>query len=101
MLLGIEENNRIKPACIMEFVTPAARKQFYNQYQDLIVEENKKFIYLDHKIKCRVKFRNKNGLLRIPSIVEYIITVYPLGRRFLMKYILCKLCIQSYMFANK
>jgi DNA ligase-1 len=74
LLLGIEENNRIKPAGVMEFVTPAARKQFYKQYQDLIVDENNKFIYLDPKIKCRVKFRNytKNGLLRIPSFVEYI-----------------------------
>lgn len=74
LLLGIEENDRIKPAGIMEFVTPAARKQFFSQYQDLIVDENKKFIYLDPKIKCRVKFRNytKNGLLRIPSFVEYI-----------------------------
>jgi DNA ligase-1 len=74
LLLGIEENNRIKPAGIMEFVTPAARKQFYSQYQDLIVDENKKFIYLDPKIKCKVKFRNytKAGLLRIPSFVEYI-----------------------------
>ncbi|MFE4354210.1 ATP-dependent DNA ligase [Peribacillus butanolivorans] len=74
LLLGIEENDRIKAAGIMEFVTPAARKLFYNQYQDLIVDENKKFIYLDPKIKCKVKFRNytKNGLLRIPSFVEYI-----------------------------
>lgn len=54
----------------MEFVTPVARKQFYNLYQDLIVDENNKFIYLDPKIKGRVKFRNytKNGLLRIPSL---------------------------------
>ena len=75
LLLGIEVDNRIKPAGIMEFVTPIARKQFYNQYQDLIVDENNKFIYLDPKIKCRVKFRNytKNGLLRIPSFVEYIL----------------------------
>ena len=74
LLLGIEENNRIKPAGIMEFVTPEARKQFYSQYQDLIVDENKKFIFLDPKIKCKVKFRNyyKSGLLRIPSFVEYI-----------------------------
>ncbi|WP_285856633.1 ATP-dependent DNA ligase [Peribacillus frigoritolerans] len=74
LLLGIEENNRIKPAGIMEFVTPAARKQFYSQYQNLIVDENKKFIYLEPKIKCKVKFRNytKAGLLRIPSFVEYI-----------------------------
>ncbi|MGE6717552.1 hypothetical protein ACQKGD_09255 [Peribacillus frigoritolerans] len=74
-LLGIEVDNRIKPAGIMEFITPVARKQFYNHNQDLIVDENNKFIYLDPKIKCRVKFRNytKNGLLRIPSFVEYIL----------------------------
>jgi DNA ligase-1 len=74
LLLGLEENDRIKPAGIMEFVTPAARKQFYNLYQNLIVDESKKFIYLDPKIKCRVKFRNytKKGLLRIPTFVEYI-----------------------------
>ncbi|TKH07386.1 hypothetical protein FC678_22760 [Peribacillus simplex] len=75
LLLGIEVDNGIKPAGIMDFVTPVARKQFYNQYQNLIVDENNKFIYLDPKIKCRVKFRNytKNGLLRIPSFVEYIL----------------------------
>ncbi|MFB7641466.1 ATP-dependent DNA ligase [Peribacillus butanolivorans] len=74
LLLGIEENNRIKPAGIMEFVTPAARKQFYSQYEDLIVDENKKFIFLEPKIKCKVKFRNYTsaGLLRIPSFIEYI-----------------------------
>lgn len=74
LLLGIKENNRIKPAGIMEFVTPAVRKQFYNQYQDLVVDENNNFIYLNPKNKCRVKIRNytKNGLLRIPSFVEYI-----------------------------
>ncbi|MFD4931855.1 hypothetical protein ACFWMS_23710 [Peribacillus butanolivorans] len=73
-LLGIEDNNQIKPAGIMEFVTPAARKQFYSQYQDLIVNENKKFIFLEPKIKCKVKFRNYTsaGLLRIPSFIEYI-----------------------------
>lgn len=74
LLLGIEESNRIKPAGIMEFVSPIARKQFYKQYQDLIIEEDKKFIHVEPKIKCRVKFRNytKAGLLRIPSFVEYI-----------------------------
>jgi DNA ligase-1 len=74
LLLGIEKGNRIKPAGIMEFMTPDARKQFYQQYQDLILEENKKFVFLEPKLKCRVKFRNytKAGLLRIPSFVEYI-----------------------------
>lgn len=74
LLLGIEESSRIKPVGIMEFVSPVARKQFYIQYQDLIIKEDKKFIHVEPKIKCRVKFRNytKAGLLRIPSFVEYI-----------------------------
>jgi DNA ligase-1 len=53
----------------MEFMLPAAKKQFYQQYGDLIVDENKKFIVLDPKLKCRVKFRNytKAGLLRMSN----------------------------------
>jgi DNA ligase 1 len=74
LLLGIEERDRLKPAGVMEFVVPEARKQFYSQYRDLIIGEDKKFIHLEPQIKCRVKFRNytKAGLLRIPSFVEYI-----------------------------
>lgn len=58
----------------MEFMKPDAKKEFYKQYHNYIVEENKIFIFLEPKIKCRVKFRNytKAGLLRIPSFVEYI-----------------------------
>lgn len=74
LLLGIDEGNKIKPAGIMEFMAPAAKKRFYEEYRSLIVNEDKKFIYLDPKMKCRVKFRNytKSGLLRIPSFVEYV-----------------------------
>lgn len=74
LLLAVEEDGKLKPGGIMEFMTPVAKKHFYLHYPDLIVDENKKFIFLDPKIKCRVKFRNytKAGLLRIPSFVEYI-----------------------------
>ncbi|MEK4883658.1 RNA ligase family protein [Bacillus sp. FSL W8-0223] len=74
LLLAIEEGGRLKPGGVMEFMTPAALKEFYSQYQDLIVDENKKFTFIEPKIKCRVKFRNytKAGLLRSPSFVEYI-----------------------------
>ncbi|SEN80944.1 DNA ligase-1 [Mesobacillus persicus] len=46
-------------------MTPEAKKIFYSQYRDYITEENKKYVYLDPKIKCRVKFRNytTDGLL--------------------------------------
>lgn len=74
LLLGIEENGKIRPAGIMEFMAPAARKQFYQRYKNFIIDENNKFIFLDPKIKLKVKFRNytKQGLFRIPSFVEYV-----------------------------
>lgn len=74
LLLGIEDKGRIKPAGVMEFMNPAARKQFYSQYKDLIVEEDQKNIFIKPELKCKVKFRNytKNGYLRIPSFIKYI-----------------------------
>lgn len=72
LLLGIEEGDRIKPAGLMEFMSLEAKKRFYKEYRSLIVNENDKFVYLDPKLKCRVKFRNytKAGLLRIPSLLN-------------------------------
>lgn len=74
LLLGIGEENRIKPAGLMEFVGSNERKRFYQTYKEFIVDENEKFIFLEPKLKCKVKFRNytKDGKLRIPSFVEFI-----------------------------
>ncbi|MDR7079891.1 DNA ligase-1 [Neobacillus niacini] len=74
LLLGIEEGEKIRPAGVMEFMNLEAKKIFYKSHQDLITGENKKFIFLDPKMKCRIKFRNytKDDKLRIPSFVEYI-----------------------------
>jgi DNA ligase 1 len=62
-----------KYAGLMEFMPIQNRKEFYKQYKDYIVEENDKFIYLDPKLKAKVKYRNltKKGLLRIPSFMEW------------------------------
>lgn len=62
-----------KYAGLMEFVPSANRQEFNKQYRDYIIEENDKFIYLDPKLKAKVKYRNltKKGLLRIPSFVEW------------------------------
>jgi DNA ligase 1 len=74
LLLGVEENGKIKHAGFMEFMGPQDRATFYRQHRELIVDENKKFTFIEPRIKCRVKFRNytKEGKLRIPSFVEYI-----------------------------
>jgi DNA ligase 1 len=73
LLLAVEENGKLIPGGIMEFVPQKEKMKFYQRYNDLIVEEDKKFIYLKPDIRCKVKFRNytKAGLLRIPSFVEY------------------------------
>ncbi|MED3563953.1 ATP-dependent DNA ligase [Bacillus xiapuensis] len=72
LLLNFENG---KYAGLMEFVPAANRKEFYKQYGDFIIEENDKFVYLDPKLKVKVKYRNltKKGLLRIPSFVEWAI----------------------------
>ncbi|WP_409291131.1 hypothetical protein [Peribacillus sp. SCS-37] len=64
----------MKPAGIKEFMAPAAKKSLYGMYPDYIIEEDKNFIWAP-QIKCQVKFRNytKDGKLRIPSFVEYIL----------------------------
>jgi DNA ligase-1 len=71
LLLNFEDG---KYAGLMEFMPTPNRKEFYRQYKDFIIEENDKFVYLDPKLKAKVKYRNhtKKGLLRIPSFVEWI-----------------------------
>ncbi|MED4227011.1 ATP-dependent DNA ligase [Neobacillus cucumis] len=70
LLLNFENGNY---AGLLEFMPPVSRKDFYKQYRDYVIEENDKFVYLDPKIKAKVKYRNltKKGLLRIPSFVEW------------------------------
>jgi DNA ligase 1 len=70
LLLKFEDG---KYAGLMEFMPTPNRKEFYKQYGDFVVEENDKFVYLDPKLKLKVKYRNltKKGLLRIPSFVEW------------------------------
>lgn len=59
-----------KPAGIMEFMPPAARKELYRLQQ--VVSEDIRNTFIK-PIKCRVKYRNltKPGLLRIPSIIGW------------------------------
>lgn len=61
-------------AGILEFIPKSERAKLYRHHKDLITVENDKFIYLDPKLKLKVKYRNltKNGLLRIPSFVEWV-----------------------------
>ncbi|MBM7715357.1 DNA ligase-1 [Bacillus thermophilus] len=71
LLLNYENGNY---AGLMEFMPTPNRKEFYSVYRDFISSESDKFIYLNTKIKAKVKFRNytSKGLLRIPSFVEWV-----------------------------
>lgn len=71
LLLNFENG---KYAGLMEFMPTLNRKEFYKQFKDFILEENDKFVYLDPKLKVKIKYRNltKNGILRIPSFVEWV-----------------------------
>lgn len=74
-LVHVQEEGRLRPAGIIEFgVTPAAARAFYNVAKQLVTEENGDFIYLEPKIRARVKTRNwtKAGMLRTPAFVEFI-----------------------------
>ncbi|MGX1266730.1 DNA ligase-1 [Rossellomorea marisflavi] len=61
-------------AGLMEFMAPQARKELYARYKTFVVDENHSFISLDPQLKAKVKYRNltKNGLLRIPSFMEWV-----------------------------
>jgi DNA ligase 1 len=71
LLLNFENGSY---AGLLECMAPQSRKELYSQYKDFIVDENDKFVYLDPKLKAKVKYRNltKKGLLRIPSFVEWV-----------------------------
>jgi len=70
----LNESGRHRPAGIVEFVTQAARKEFYSKSRGLVAAEDKKFVLLDPKIHGRVKFRNwtKSGMLRTPVFMHFI-----------------------------
>ncbi|WP_162987294.1 hypothetical protein [Metabacillus litoralis] len=60
-----------RPAGIMEFMPPEARKELYSMY--ITNSGNDKFKIIE-PIECRIKYRNltKQGKLRIPSFVEWL-----------------------------
>ena len=69
-----DESGRLRPVGIVEFVTSAARKEFYSKSRGLVSGEDKNFVYLDPKIQGKVKFRNwtKSGMLRTPVFTEFV-----------------------------
>lgn len=65
-----------RPAGIIELAVPAAHKQaFYGVAGSIKTGEDRDYVYVDPRIQARVRFRNwtKNGMLRSPEFVEFVI----------------------------
>ncbi|MGF9911192.1 hypothetical protein ABEX47_03050 [Paenibacillus ehimensis] len=67
---------KLRQAGVIELgVTPQHRAAFYSVKDRLKTHEDRNFVYLEPRLKARVKMRNwtKAGLLRAPTFVEFIL----------------------------
>jgi DNA ligase 1 len=72
----VEEKGKKRAAGIIELgVLPKHKKAFYGIAKQLVIDEDKNFVYLQPLLKARVKFRNwtRNNMLRTPSFVEFVL----------------------------
>ncbi|MEJ8548136.1 RNA ligase family protein [Brevibacillus borstelensis] len=72
------KTGQLRPAGVIEFGVPPAHKQaFYDVAKELIAGEDREFVYVEPRIKARVKFRNwtKSGNLRSPVFVDFLLAV--------------------------
>ncbi|MCC3380669.1 ATP-dependent DNA ligase [Paenibacillus farraposensis] len=70
------DSKRMRPAGIIELgATPTHKKAFYGVSKALITGEDREYVYVEPRIKARVKMRNwtKAGLLRSPVFTEFIV----------------------------
>ncbi|WP_409346774.1 ATP-dependent DNA ligase [Paenibacillus sp. MBLB4367] len=70
------KDDRLRPAGIIELgVTPRHKMAFYSVRKSLVTGEDKDFVYMEPLIKAKVKIRNwtKNGMLRSPAMVDFLI----------------------------
>jgi DNA ligase-1 len=69
------DNAKMRPAGIIELgANPTHKKAFYNVVKPLITGEDRNFIYVEPRIRARVKMRNwtKSGMLRSPVFDGFI-----------------------------
>lgn len=76
-LAGVpDERGKMRPAGIIELgVGPTERKAFYGVVHSLVTEEDRDFVYVEPRIRVRVKMRNwtRAGMLRSPVFERFII----------------------------
>lgn len=70
------DNAKMRPAGIIELgANPTHKKAFYNVVKPLITGEDRNFVYVEPRIRARVKMRNwtKSGMLRSPVFIEFVV----------------------------
>ncbi len=70
------DNAKMRPAGIIELgANPMHKKAFYNVVKPLITGEDRNFVYVEPRIRARVKMRNwtRSGMLRSPVFVEFVL----------------------------
>jgi len=70
------DSGKMRPAGVIEFgVSPTHKKAFYGVSKALITGEDRDFVYVDPRIRARVKIRNwtRAGMLRSPVFTEFIV----------------------------
>ncbi|MDH2332490.1 ATP-dependent DNA ligase [Paenibacillus polymyxa] len=76
-LAGVpNESGKMRPSGIIELgATPTHKKAFYGVSKTLITGEDREYVYVEPRIRARVKMRNwtKAGLLRSPVFTEFIV----------------------------
>ncbi|MBT2761891.1 ATP-dependent DNA ligase [Paenibacillus sp. ISL-20] len=68
------DNAKMRPAGIIELgANPTHKKAFYNVVKPLITGEDRNFVYVEPRIRARVKMRNwtRSGMLRSPVFREF------------------------------
>ncbi len=76
-LASIEEDGNYRPVGTIEFgVPPTHKKAFYRVIQPYVIGETSKYVFVEPRLKARIKMRNwtTNGLLRSPVFVEFLTT---------------------------
>lgn len=70
------DSGRMRPAGIIEFgPSPTHKKAFYGVTKPLITGEDRDFVYVEPRLRARVKMRNwtRAGMLRSPVFTEFIV----------------------------
>ncbi|PTX63204.1 hypothetical protein C8P63_10448 [Melghirimyces profundicolus] len=68
-LIALEEDGRHRPGGVMELgIGPRERKAFYQVAQQMKIREDQRFVHVEPRIHCKVKYKKwtHTGYLREP-----------------------------------